>query len=209
MATKVLVHYPVAIWQKQSYESVLNLDTEGLYVDFYITCYNPVNPNYDGRGIEKNPKWRENIAFKMNKARALVLNFNYDYLLNIEHDMIVPRNALKELLKYATPNRVLCALYRCRKIRNNKAPLCFHKKFEDGRITWVEDNYVKDKEMIEVYTIPFGCTLFGKNVLQKISFKDGIDGTFAVETDKLNIKKYIITKVVCGHIDRDGVIYYP
>jgi len=206
---RVLIHCPIGFWQPKSYESIMNLDTSDLEVDIFFTVSNPIDPSYNMKGIETNPRWRYNIAYKMNKAREIVLNEDYDYLFNVEHDMIIPENALKKLIDYIDYNTVVGGLYRCRKIRNPKNPLCFHIKLPDGRGVWVDDNYIEGKEKIEVYVIPFGCTLIGREVLEQVEFDPGIDGTFASKTDNLGIKKYIITSVICGHIDRDGIIYYP
>ena len=204
---KILIHCPIGYMYEESYNSILNLDTTGLEVDFYFTYFNPIDPRWDEQGREKDSRWRYNIAFKMNKARQIVLAFKYDFMLNVESDMIIPKNTLKELLKYAKLNNVVGALYRARAGRNPNTPLCLHIKMPNGQITWPDEDYIKDKEVIEAYTIPFGCTLFGRRVLELINFKEGIDGTFALETDRLGIKKLVITSVRAKHIDRNGIIW--
>lgn len=202
---KVLIHAPVSIWHEMSYKSILGLDLSGIEADILFTVYDPEPPNYDKNGRETNPKWGLNVAYKMNKARDIVLKFGYDYLFNIEHDVIVPPDALKKLLKYAKPNNCVSGLYRCRKLRNNMAPLCAKTLDKE----WPKWEDVKDKEVVPLWIIAFGCILIGREVLEKIEFDGGIDGSFAHKTDQLGIEKLLVPSVICGHIDRDGTIYWP
>lgn len=203
---KVLIHSPVAIIHKQSLESILNMETDGIYVSYFINRTDPYDPKYNADGIETNPMWALNIEYKMNVAREICISQGYDFMLNIEHDVIVPKDCLKELLKYASRDSVVGGLYRCRPTRNKEAPLCF--KYHNGKWAY-KYSEVKNEDKIDVWIIPFGCTLFGIDVLKQIPFKRGIDGSFATDTKNANIKKYIIPSVICGHIDRDGTVYYP
>ena len=207
---KVLIHSPIGIWHTKSYQSIIAMDVEGIETDILFTVYNPNSPEYDEQGKETISDWKHNIAYKMNKAREIVLEQGYDYLLNIEHDMIVPKDGLKTLLKYAKPNNVTGGLYRARPGRNPIAPLCLKVKYPNCRIDWPTSDEIVNKEIINnVYVIPFGFTLFGKEVLKKIRFNEKIDGGFANETAYKKIEKIIIPSVVCGHIDRDGTILWP
>jgi len=202
---RVLIHSAIGIFNEKSYNSILNLDTTGIEADILFTVYNPENPMYDDNGQETNNKWGVNVAYKMNKAREIVLKHNYDYLFNIEHDVIVPPDALKKLLKYADMDSCISGLYRCRKMRNLETPLCC--KTKDRK--WPEYEDIKDKEYVDLWIIAFGCILIGRNVLEKIQFDRSIDAAFANKTDELNIRKIVVPSVMCGHIDRDGKIYHP
>ncbi len=199
---KILIHSPIGIFNKMSYESILSINTLGCSADFLFTVYNIHNPEYKN-GVETNPLWGHNIADKMNKARKMVIDNKYDYMLNIEHDVVVPNNIISEFMKYASDYDVLTGLYRARKIRNNKTPLCLKTVDKE----WAYYNNIKDKEKVRLWIIPFGCMFIPRHVLDDIEFEPGIDGAFAGITDKLGIKKYAIPSIICDHIDRDGIIY--
>lgn len=202
---KVLIHSAIGILNEKSYKSILNLDTTGIEADILFTVYNPEDPRYNDKGQETNNKWGINVAYKMNKAREIALKHGYDYLFNIEHDVIVPKDALKGLLKYANKDSCVSGLYRCRKMRNLETPLCC--KTKDRK--WPKYEDIKDREYVDLWIIAFGCILIGRNVLERIEFDASIDAGFANKTNELGIRKIVVPSVMCGHMDRDGVIYMP
>ncbi len=202
---KILIHSPIGIFNSLSYESILNIDTLGYDVNFFFTVHNIYDPEYKN-GIETNSLWGNNVAAKMNNARIMAINDRYDYMLNIEHDVIVPKNILSEMIRHIDNDdnyEVLTGLYRARKIRNNKSPLCLKTIDKE----WPLYNDIKDKDKVRLWIIPFGCMFIPSRVLEDITFEPGLDGAFAGLSDKLGIKKYVIPSIICGHVDRDGKIY--
>ena len=203
--TKILVHCPIARIEDDCLNSIHHLDVSGFAVNIFFTVYNTDPPQYSADGRETNPMWGHSLANKMNEARQIALDHGYDAILNIEHDMIVPPETIHVLAEYSLPDNCVCAAYRGRKLRNPQTPICV--KTLDKK--WPEWQDIKGLEKVPLWVIPFGCTMIGRKVLEQIKFTEGIDGFFASKTDELGIKKWLIPSVICGHIDRDGTVYWP
>lgn len=141
----------------------------------------------------------------MNKAREICLRQGYDFLFNVEHDIILPKDALQKLLKYAKHDNCVSGVYRQRPLRHKETPICC--KTKDNK--WPKWEDIKDKETVPLWIIPFGCLLIGRKVLEKVEFDQAIDGSFANKTEQLGIEKLLVTSVICGHIERDGKVLWP
>lgn len=198
---KILVHCPISIRNNICYDSIINIDPIGHSVDFLFNMSNKYDPQYN-KGIEQNPLWGHNVADKMNRAKKMVLDNGYDFMLNIEHDMIIPKDILR-MVSMCGEYECVTGLYRARKNRNKNTPLCLKTINKE----WPLYEDIKDKERVGLWIIPFGCILIPNKVLKDITFDAGIDGSFAGRTDTLGIKKYVIPSIICDHVDRDGVVY--
>lgn len=139
----------------------------------------------------------------MNKARELALIGNYDFLLNIEDDIIIPENTIEILLDYyqKTKMPIISGLYRLWK--NPHKLLC--GKIAPKRLLYEQD---VTAPIIELYLVCFGCILVHRKVLEKVQF-DGTDGDFAQKTHRLGFKKILIPELKCGHVANNGEVVWP
>jgi len=157
------------------------------------------NPFYDSNG-------RNNIAYNYNKARKWALDNDYDALLTVEADMVIPPDALSKMLKHDAD--VVYGLY-C--FKNTSTWSAFMEMdIKHGR------SLSKDKakarsvwgDTIKVDGVGLGCTLIHRRVLEAIEFRvDEIkshlhnDWFFALDCKEHGFKQVCDTSVVCGHID--------
>jgi len=203
---RILIHTPVVKPNWLNIISTLELRKPVRFA-WYITKGQDNQNIYDIRGQETDGRWRKFVADKMNRARELVLSEGYDYMLNIEHDHMFTPNTLELLLKHAKPDIYISALYRPRPSRNPRSVYCLHIKAQRGG-RFPDKEFVDSNELIKAFTVVFGFTLFGRKVLERLDFDEGLDGTFAWKAERVGIKRYVLTTARIAHIDRDGKVYW-
>ena len=186
---KVLAHFVQHLKIEEARSAFLNIDTDGYEVDFFIDGYDPLPSKYNGP-MDDNGK--ANLCRKMRKARKLVLVNGYDYLFNVEHDVVVPRDALIKLL--GAGKEFICGLYRYRKSRCKEEKLMV-------QFTGAKPLYKPGDEVLNAYIIPWGCTLFSRHVLSEVPFGELMDGQYCGECERAGISRWVHTGVVCKHID--------
>jgi hypothetical protein len=156
------------------------------------------NPYFDNNG-------RHNIAHNYNKARDFVLNNNYDYLLTVESDMVIPSNALTKLLEADTD--VAYGLYCFKNTSTWSAWTSLD--MDGGRSIRKDPGYAKASwgKVIDVVGLGMGCTLIRRNVLEALPFRTDEnhatvhnDWVFAWDLQQNGFKQKCDLSVVCGHI---------
>jgi hypothetical protein len=196
---KVLFHSPVLKFYPKALESWLDLDIEGIALDYYFTNFDPFNPD---------PDWLKNIAFKMTKAKEIALAGNYDYLFNVDADIILPRDALKRLLSHKLD--IVSGLYRLQMAHEGTEDYAIKIEDKDGK--WKVPELGKDfnfGDLIKICFCPFGCLLISTKILKKYNLKLTIDGEFTHQCNLFGIPMYCDTGVKCQHIAVDGKILTP
>ena len=161
------------------------------------------NPFFDSNG-------RHNIAHNYNKARQWVLDNDYDALLTVEADMVIPPNAVSKMVKHADEDNadVVYGLY-C--FKNTSSWSAFTElDVKHGRS--LSKDKAKAREIwgqtIDVAGVGLGCTLIKRNVLEKIEFRTDEtrptmhnDWWFGIDCQEHGFKQVCDTSIVCGHID--------
>jgi len=159
----------------------------------------------------------ENTLHQYRYARQRILDGNYDYLFIIEHDMIIPEDALVKML--ATDSDVVYGLYmfRCFKPILN-ACRAVNSKWPDMSLTNFPEIVKKAREQgwIEVSGGGFGCTLIRRKVLETFEMRRNEpagspcpDMPFAADCLKHGFKQICRFDVICGHIKPNGDILIP
>lgn len=156
----------------------------------------------------------QNITAKYNWARALALAGNYDALLTIEADMVVPPMTLHRLTN--TDASVSYGLYCSR--RAKKRWLLFDEVTEHPfKAEYAGETRNERMDMwgqvVESKGMGMGCTLINRAVLEKVMFRCPnptvcCDWYFSVDCQRLGFSQAHDCGVVCGHID-NGNIYWP
>lgn len=202
-------------------KSIYDLNVpKGYKIDHYMPRWGYTT--LDNKG-NIDPLGRENLKEKQNRARDIVLNNNYDYLLFIEEDLIIPPDAIHLLL--ACNSDVAYSLYPFRRYPFMLS--CWLGTNENEIYGYPLDlfsNVMKDNwnNILDCDGVGFGCTLIHRSVLETLSFRIGwndkegdiphSDTWFAVDCIKHNYTQRINMQCKCGHInviEGKSVIMYP
>ena len=183
---------------------------DNVMLDIEIDTFNPLPVDIDRKNRH------ENTLIKYRKARQRVLVEGYDALWTIEHDMIVPQDALVKMLE--TDGDVVYGIYmfRCLPPILN-ALRCTTGRYPDMSVSSFPDIEAKGKRQgwLEVSGAGNGCTLIYRRVLEKIDFhrtEGGVpipDLPFAADCIQNGFKQIARFDVPCGHIRPDGKILWP
>jgi hypothetical protein len=196
----------------ETQESINNLITpEDVTLDIEIDAYNPLPIT----GISKTD--HENTLLKYRKARQNMLANGYDAILFIEHDMIIPEDALVKMLN--TDADVVYGLYMFRHVKpilNCLRAVKAH--WVDMSLTFFPELRAKGIKQgwLECSGVGFGCTLIHRRVLEQIDFTRAENGghpcpdmPFANECLRHGFKQICRFDVPCGHIKPDGKVLWP
>jgi hypothetical protein len=114
----------------------------------------------------------ENVTHQHNKARQMVLNGDYDALLSIEADMIIPPDTIDKLINADADIAYGLYIWRHHKPRWSAyktlgmwggESVSLNHNGEDVRKTW--------GKIIDVAGLGMGCTLIKRNVLHHLPFR--------------------------------------
>lgn len=184
---------------------------DGVNVDVEIDAFNPIQRNGDMRHDH------ENTLLKYRKARMKALDEGYDAVLFIEHDMIVPEDALVKMLD--TSADVVYGLYKFRHVKPVLNCLrSIQARWVDMSLSFFPE--LREKGMrqgwLECSGAGFGCTLIYRRVLEQIDFTRAENGghpspdmPFANDCLRHGFKQVCRFDVPCGHIKTDGEILWP
>lgn len=157
-----------------------------------------------------------NVLAKFRRARQMALDGGHDALVTVEHDMIVPHDALTQFVK--ANEQVAYGVYKLRhglRILNAwranantgkpmHPPPQFQRLIDDAsEIMWPMSG------------CGWGCTFIRRDVLERITFTDSGEneaGDLAFSFDCLRnkVRAFAHFGVICGHIDLDnGVTLWP
>lgn len=161
----------------------------------------------------------ENTLHQYQLARRITLGEGYDYLFTVEHDMIIPEDALVKLLEVDAG--VAYGVYR---FRQKLAVLNVYRKvggkarFPNKSLDFFPDLLKKARQdkVVECSGLGFGCTLIKRDVLEKVEMRrfelgghPSPDMQFAADCMRLGIVMKAHFGVPCGHIKPDGSILWP
>ena len=190
---KILAHCPVHFFMQNVVDAFLSVDKGPHEVNYLISVYDPYANPMSGQSITM--EGRKNLIYKMEAARRIAITENYDYLFNVEHDNLIPKNALVDLV--ASGKNLISGIYRYRASKKPSMPLMpekiSHANFVDSDL---------DTEVQPAHLIPWGCTLFARSVLMKMPFAVGLDGDYTTQCEKAGIKRWCHTGVRVSHIDK-------
>jgi hypothetical protein len=216
--TKILLYCPT--YTKSNGELAMRPETqasisrlvipEGVDLDIEVDTFNPMPVDVDRKSKH------ENTLIKYRKARQRVLNEGYDALWTVEHDMIIPEDALVKMLD--TDADVVYGLYLFRHL----TPMLNALRATTGRyanmsVSAFPELVAKGKRQgwLEVSGAGNGCTLIYRRVLEKIDFHRADGGVpipdlpFATDCIQNGFKQIARFDVPCGHIKPDGTILQP
>lgn len=149
-----------------------------------------------------------NVLAQYLRGSQLALDGGYDALLTVEHDMQVPPSALQALWDAGAPvaygvyvfrqglGKTLNALEFLPNARNIGESLGLHyKKLMAAR----------QREIVPVSGVGFGCTLIRREVLERVPFRADENGVtapdvpFAIDCLRAGVAQVAHFGVACGH----------
>ena len=197
---RILAHMPLHIFMAPAVSAFLIMDKGSHEVNYLFTSFNPYpEPAVPTKALSQDG--RKNIAYKMETARRIAINEGYDYMFNVEHDNVVPPQALTSLID--SGKDLISGIYRYRTSRKSSSPLMpeklSHANFTDSDL---------NKGVLPAYLIPWGCVLFSKKIFIKMPFTYGLDGEYTSACENAKIERWVHTNVHVGHLDmaQDGSI---
>ena len=151
-----------------------------------------------------------NVLAQFERGRALALAGGYDAMLTVEHDMRLPGDALQLLWDTGAP-----VAYGVYVLRHGAEVLNAWEKLPGNSLNMGESYTLRRDRLqtaikqgvVPVSGVGFGCTLIRRNVMERIPFRSGGDGTeapdmpFARDCLKLNLAQVAHFGVACGHWD--------
>ena len=197
---------------KETRESIEKLTIpDGVELEVEISTNNPSE-------ITGNSKQdHENTLYQYRYARQRMLSGDYDYLFTVEHDMIIPEDALVKML--AMDADVIYGLYLLRHFKPVLNALrSVNSRWPDASLTMFPEIVKKARAQgwIEVSGSGFGCTLIRRKVLEKLDMRrseigghPSPDMPFAADCMRNGFKQICRFDVICGHIKPDGDVLIP
>lgn len=172
-------------------------------LDWVVSTHNPF-PAPDHR----------NVLAQYRRGRERCLADGYDALLTVEHDMVLPDNAVQELAD--TPGDVVYGVYLFRwgafvlnafeyvGQRNIGESLSLHPRKAQAAMR---------AGTVRVSGCGWGCTLLRRRALERIEFPEtypenpAYDIRFAQLAVRAGLEMYANFRVLCGHKYRDMVMW--
>lgn len=155
----------------------------------------------------------DDLVVKHNQMRADVFSGEYDALLTVEADIIIPEGGIAKLLDVDAD--VAYGLYVTRR---TGIWLCFPEidGFKAKSITATRTRAQKAwGTVVKTEGAGFGLTLIHRRVLEAIEFHHrerpifADDWHFALDVKRAGFQSKHHLGVVCGHVDRDGAVLWP
>jgi len=196
---KVFVHSPIHRVFPESVKSILAQASHNVKIDVFFSMAD----NHPPEELYKN------LKEKMNKAREIFLQGEWEFFFNVEQDILLPNGALARLLEDDLP--VVSGLYRYRPSKHGHDRFMPRIYDPEGPQDADDRNPEPGKDfkygdIIKCTFVPFGCLLIKREVLGKIEFRDEGDVDFCRDAWNEGIELFADTGVNCGHIEPDGQI---
>jgi hypothetical protein len=155
-----------------------------------------------------------NVVAQYQRGREMALAGGFDAMLTVEHDMVIPPDAIEKL--YGTDAPVVYGVYT---LRHGMKVLNTWQYQGDKNLGMSLSLYPAELRAYrkqgwgQVSGVGWGCTLIRREVLERLPVRrgDGDAGDLAFATDCLHLGIRMIARfdVPCDHIEPDGNILRP
>lgn len=165
--------------------------------------------------VDAGENRRENIFRTYQRAWEMARDGTYDALLIVEHDMIVPADALVKLA--ACEADVAYGVYLFRESGVLNALMEGTDVFFDGSLDYHPQERKAAFEAAAPYPVQgagFGCTLVRRAVIEALELRVPKSGSFpdlplAEDAKAAGFRQAAHFGVICGHIRPDGFVLWP
>lgn len=145
----------------------------------------------------------ENVTRKYNSARATFLAGDWSHFFAVEHDMIVPPDALEKLMRLDVD--IAYGLYALRHGDHDWNAYTLLEKYRG--ISLSRDKFRARQAWggaVEINGVGLGCTLIKRHVLEALPFRHfkGVHCDWALANDAQThgYIQAVDTSVICGHV---------
>lgn len=152
------------------------------------------------------------IDISRNTVAKYAIDNKIDYVLYLDSDIMLPKNAIKNLLSH--DKDIVSGVYAYKQLGRNDVVLKRYKKddAEDYDDLTVNEVIESQERLISVDGFGFGCVLLKTEVFGKIKFPYfvytqnlGEDIYFCQKAKLAGFELLVDTKVLCGHV---GTVNY-
>jgi GT2 family glycosyltransferase len=163
MKPKIIVAIPMGLPKKESVDSILNIS------------YKPITFLFDASGETMPPgktsmcceERLQFIADARNRILERLMRLDFDFVLWIDSDIVVPPDIVDRLLSFTPAEKIIGAVYRC---RGKGCTPCYFPLGDDEHASWVG----------------FGCVLIAKEVHEKVGKFEIAKNCFGVQGEDSN-----------------------
>ena len=177
------------------------------------------NSNLPAKRIDFIENARERMVKARNILRQKVLNEGYDYFLNLDQDIIPPKDIIERMLKHG--KKILTGVYF---VYNNQYALgpsnysiptiwvssdINPDTFDGASVKLMHPKETEDDKVVRIVSCGSGCLLIHRDVLKKIEFRyDKFfpyfdDNWFCRDVFYNNFEIYADTSIKCKHLIKD------
>lgn len=155
------------------------------------------------------PKIHDRLIHNRNILRQKALDEGYDYFLNIDQDVIPPKDIIQRMLKHR--KKIVTGIYFNPWSKDGKTKLIAtiwrNHPTKEGKMVAIKDEIIQGDNIIKIDSCGSGCLLIHKDVLQKIKFRydlnfgRGVDDVFfCLDAKKEGFQIYADTSIKCKHL---------
>lgn len=167
-----------------------------------------------GHDVDLHVQTGYGVAMARNRIADRALDGEYDWLLTVDADIVLPRDALRNLLEHDAD--ICMGYYRNRWAREDGPKTCVipHGGEWTGRMPVDELRRLREEgtHTVRVRGGGMGCCLVRPSVFGRVKFpwfewhdwarhaqSLGEDVDFFIKAEKAGVRAYVDTRVACGH----------
>lgn len=152
------------------------------------------------------------LAKSRNILREKTINEGYDYMFNLDQDVVPPKDIIERLMSHKKEITTGVYFNKFSRIGKNltyetktKPVLWVQSPNHPEDLVFVRNDIIAQNKLIRVDLCGTGCILIHRDVLEKIQFRweeneTGVDDSFfCIDAAKLGYKIYADTSIKCTH----------
>ena len=224
--TKILVGAPISDLYRYCLEEFLSAIKNLSYDNYDILLIDNsekeelykelLEKGFNVKRIPYYKKTRERVARSHNLLREYALENNYDYLLNLDQDVIPPENVIKKLLSH--DKKIVMGLYFGHHFvdqLNKTMVMPFAWQFTNknqghwGDVRYLNPDEVWNDRLLKIAFTGAGCMFIHRDVLKKVKFRYSDeydvwdDRWFGYDAYANGFEVFLDTSVKCKHLYLD------
>lgn len=169
----------------------------------------------DGCEVHFQYFWGYNVDQVRNIMTQWMLQNHFDYMLNVDSDIILPPDALVRLMQAQTPTVGITSGVYIQRKQGERIPEIYVHDARTGGQRNIHISDVQADTCLQVEGVGFGCCLVHRRVYEAVGnpwfvYHDNIDFSRVVSEDvhfcdqarKKGFEIQVVTGVKCGHISK-------